>query len=61
MAQIDTFNRRRFGAMLAAVGGYAAAVRFLGEGELLSSLLPSAWAEGLASAPQMARYPQKTT
>jgi len=46
--------------MLAAVGGYAAAVRFLGEGELLSSLLPSAWAEGLASAPQMARYPQKT-
>jgi sulfite dehydrogenase (cytochrome) subunit A len=60
MAQTDILNRRSFGVKLAALGGYAVAGRFLGERELLSSLVPSAWAAESASAPQLVRYPQKT-
>ena len=32
----------------------------LASADILSSLVPSAWAEEAASAPQLARYPQKT-
>ena len=45
--------------MLAWLGGYAAANRFLGGSNVFPDLVPDVWGES-ASAPELVRYPQKT-
>ena len=60
MAETGFLDRRRFAAMLAALGGYAAVGPILGGSNFLSALAPAAWAEEAASARELARYPQKT-
>ena len=52
-------DRRNFTRILASLGGYAAASRFLGGKDVLPNLVPDVWAES-ASAPELARFPQKT-
>ena len=52
-------NRRNFTRILASLGGYAAASRFLGGRDVFPNLVPDVWAES-ASAPELVRFPQKT-
>ena len=59
MGQQGLLDRRRFAALLASAGGYAAASRMFGGRDFLPSLVPSAWAADKASAPELVRYPQK--
>jgi sulfite dehydrogenase (cytochrome) subunit A len=60
MNETSLLDRRRFAAMLAALGGYAAVDSALGGGDILSALTPSAWAEETGDARELVRYPQKT-
>src|SRR5271157_1019197 len=60
MGQEGLLDRRRFSALLASVGGYAAASRMFGGWDFLPALMPSAWAADKAIAPELVRYPQKT-
>src|SRR6516225_9689840 len=59
MGQQGLLDRRRFAALLASAGGYAAASRMFGGRDFLPALVPSAWAADRASAPELVRYPQK--
>ena len=60
MSERGLLDRRRFAAMLASLGGYAAVSRIFGGLDLLPALAPSAWAAEAASTPELVRYPQKT-
>src|SRR5271169_6435256 len=60
MGQAGFLDRRRFAALLASAGGYAAASRIFGERDVLPALMPSAWAVDKPSARELVRYPQKT-
>lgn len=60
MSERVSLDRRRFAAVLASLGGCAAASRIFGRFDLSLALTPSAWAAEAASAPELARYPQKT-
>ena len=60
MSKDDLLDRRRFAGILAALGGSVAVSRFISGRDVLSNLVPDAWATESVSAPELARYPQKT-
>src|SRR6516162_2838002 len=56
---MPVLDRRKFARMLASLGGYAAASRFLDGRDGFPTLVPEVWADG-GSAPELVRYLQKT-
>ena len=60
MSDNHVLDRRRFAGILAALGGSVAVSRFISGRDVLSNLVPHAWATDSVSAPELARYPQKT-
>lgn len=59
LTEIPLLDRRKFAAMLASLGGYAAAGRIIGGSDWLPSFARSAWAAETGRSPELVRYPQK--
>src|SRR3974390_17267 len=53
-------DRRHFNALLASMGGYAAASSILGLSHSLSEIPTRVWAAEPPNVPRLVRYPQKT-